>query len=320
MFNHTLQSIISESFLNLPKSFSTMERWPNLFIVGAPKAGTTSLHEYLKNIPEIFMSSVKEPYYFCKKMVPEYHYTIPIRDKKKYLDLFSKVKDEKYVGESSVWYLSDPDSVNLIHQVSPNARIIICLRDPVDRAFSHYLMNASRRLYKTSSFHEQVRKEIDEEIDFSIPNIRFKAGLYFDDVKKYFDIFGRTNVKIIIFEEFIQNTKKTVQDILRFLGLKEEIDNFEEEVHNPFSLPHFPVIYNFLNIQIIRKIRRRFISETFQKKVRKIIFSKKVPKPIMLDEDRILLKNFYQDDIQKLCELLGRQLPWSNFKKEKHTE
>jgi len=79
-----------------------LEKWPNLFIVGAPKAGTTSLHEYLKKIPGVFMSEVKEPYYFCKKAVPDYSYAIIVRDKKKYLNLFKKVNDEKIVGESNL--------------------------------------------------------------------------------------------------------------------------------------------------------------------------------------------------------------------------
>ena len=131
-----------------------MEKWPNLFIVGAPKAGTTSLHEYFeKKIPGIFMSDVKEPYYFCKTLIPIDHYITPIRDKKKYLELFEKSKTEKIIGESSVWYLSDPDASSLIYQKVPNAKIIIMLRDPVERAFSHYLMLEGRKKFESLSFH-----------------------------------------------------------------------------------------------------------------------------------------------------------------------
>ena len=104
-----------------------MEKWPNFFIVGAPKCGTTSLYEYLKKIPGIYMSPTKEPYYFCQTLIPENHYIEPIRDKEKYLKLFAGVKDEKIIGEGSIWYLSDPNSADLIHQKIPDARINIAI-------------------------------------------------------------------------------------------------------------------------------------------------------------------------------------------------
>src|SRR3989304_10189805 len=117
-----------------------MERWPNLFIVGAPKSGTTSLHAYLDKIDDIFMSPIKEPNYFSAQTVSIKHPVNPIRDKKKYLKLFQKGIHNKYIGEASPSYLADSEASKLIHQVSPNAKIIISLRDPIDRVFSHYLM------------------------------------------------------------------------------------------------------------------------------------------------------------------------------------
>jgi len=72
-----------------------MERWPNFFIVGAPKAGTTSLHHLMKPIPEIYMSPVKEPNYFSSSTISNDHPIAPIRNKKKHLDLFKKIKQEK---------------------------------------------------------------------------------------------------------------------------------------------------------------------------------------------------------------------------------
>ena len=109
--------------------------WPNFFIVGAAKAGTTSLYQYLKQIPGIYMSPVKEPHYFSRRVIPDDHHYRPIRDKEKYLSLFKKVNNEKVVGEASPTYLRDPEAPRLIHQVSPNARILISLRDPIERPF-----------------------------------------------------------------------------------------------------------------------------------------------------------------------------------------
>lgn len=75
-----------------------MEKWPNFFIVGAPRCGTTSLYEYLKQTPGIYMSTVKEPHYFSQSIDPALLYRTPIRDKKKYLALFQKATNEKAIG------------------------------------------------------------------------------------------------------------------------------------------------------------------------------------------------------------------------------
>ncbi|MEP0825293.1 MAG: sulfotransferase, partial [Nitrososphaera sp.] len=111
------------------------EIWPNFFIVGAQKCGTTSMYYYLKDVPGVFMCPVKEPNHFA----PNVRETVAIdviRDKREYLDLFRKADGNIAIGEASVFYLWDPDAPRLIRQTVPNAKIIIMLRDPIERAFS----------------------------------------------------------------------------------------------------------------------------------------------------------------------------------------
>ena len=105
--------------------FHSMERWPNFFIVGAPRCGTTSLYEYLNHTPGIFMSKVKEPNYFSVSVTPKIKLSQLIQDKKQYLSLFKDVKDEIAIGEASVPYLWDPKAPLLIHEAIPDARIIM---------------------------------------------------------------------------------------------------------------------------------------------------------------------------------------------------
>ena len=128
--------------------------WPNFFIVGAPRSGTTSLYEYLKEVPEVFMSPVKEPNFFNLSVENDLFLSKPIREKKKYLDLFKNVKDEKAIGEASPTYLWDPKTPKLIHEIIPDAKIIISLRDPVERTFSHYLMYFRNGIMKDSFYNE----------------------------------------------------------------------------------------------------------------------------------------------------------------------
>ena len=99
-----------------------MNKWPNFFIVGAPRAGTTSLYEYLKNTPDVYLSKIKEPYYFSsfKHLQKPKH---PFLKKEKYLALFKKVKNEIAIGEASTGYLWDPKTPFLIHELLPKSKI-----------------------------------------------------------------------------------------------------------------------------------------------------------------------------------------------------
>jgi len=290
------------------------EKWPNLFIVGAPKAGTTSLHEYLKKIPGIYMSPIKEPHYFDSYKIPINHRVHPIRDKKKYLSLFNKVRDEKIVGESSPLYLSDPKAPKLIHQVSPDAQIIISLRNPVQRAFSEYLMYISwGRL--TTTLHDQLQIQMRGKPDANQIHLMLEAGLYADDVKRYLDIFGRKNVKILIFENFIKEIKKTIEDILLFLGIDHSLKDFNErQAYMEYSVSRGPItqkirtstLAEFLAVKFMTRSTRRFVRDNF-------ILKKNQQKPKMDDEDRNMLVNFYWDDVKNLEEILGLKLPWPHF-------
>ena len=114
-----------------------MERWPNFIIVGAPKAGTTALYHYLNQHPKVYLSKIKEPGYF-RSFIPENIIPLPITSKEKYLELFSDVKKEVAVGEASTVYLNDPGTVKIIHDAIPDCKIIIMLRDPIERTYSSY--------------------------------------------------------------------------------------------------------------------------------------------------------------------------------------
>lgn len=291
-----------------------MTRWPNLFIVGAPRAGTTSLHEYLDQIPGIFMSPLKEPAFFSLDTEYTRYIKYSPTDEKKYLNLFEKVTDEKYVGESSTVYLSNPKTPERIFEKSPHARIIISLRDPVERAFSHYFHHFKIDLKSIQkSFDEQVRIELQRGTDFNQYDIRLEAGLYFDAIRRYMKIFGKDKVKILIFEEFIKNVTLTIRDILEFLEMNSAVDNFNNQIYNASFGPRGRISNIILRSEIIGKLATGLIPKPSRKFLKeKILLSKRKIK--MSQKTRDLLINFYQDDVNKLQHFLGRKLPWPNFK------
>jgi len=292
-----------------------MENWPNFFIVGVPKAGTTSLYQYLNEIPGIFMSQMKEPYYFTKSIKIDTNFVAhpPITDEQEYLSLFENVKDEKIVGEATPFYLFDPIAPKLINEISPNARIIISIRDPVERALSHYLPVIQAR-FKIGTFHEQIQVELKrlENHDFSTMGM-LQCGLYFQGIKRYLDTFGKNQVKIIIFEEFIKSTKQFLEDILEFLDVDTSLSSFKPQIHNPYRVSRGQVAESLLWNPTFSKLSRKLLSESTRKFFSTQVLQKKSTKPKMDLKDKKFLIEFYKDDVQKLEELLGKKLPWKNF-------
>jgi len=282
-----------------------MEKWPNFFIVGPTRAGSTSLWYYLNQVPGVFMSPVKEPAYFNPNTNYDRFSTIPIRDKKKYLNLFKGAKDETAIGEASPTYLADPETPSLIHKVVPNARIIIMLRDPVERAFSEYLLMYAIGVIKCS-FTELIHSPDRGRSQTPVPIVEY--GLYYEKVKRNLEVFGPEQVGCFIFEEFQKDPLKTVREILDFLNVKNPVINFEPEIHNPTVVPRNRLAHAIVSNKLIRKVGKHLPRSTIFSLKEQL--TKPAKKPTMEPEDRKFLQEFYREDIQKLENLLGFEMPW----------
>jgi len=287
------------------------ENWPNFFIIGAPKAGTSSLYSYLKDVPRIYMSPIKEPRFFNKN-IPKNSNLHVIKDKKKYLHLFEKVTDEKIIGEASPSYLGDPDAPHLIHEVSPHAKILISLRDPVERLISDYFMFKRLGRMKSSFENIFIKKECTNK-EKDLANQRFKIGLYFENIKRYFDVFGRDQVKVIIFEEFVNDEKSTILEILKFLEIEPKLENFKPEIHNPFGVARGSIAQYIFRSKQIKRITENLLSPKQRNLLREKILIKKQPKAKINQEDKNQISSEYKNDVNKLKSFLGKDLPWSNF-------
>ncbi len=253
------------------------------------------------------MSTIKEPNYFSISINPKLKLTKPIRDKKKYLKLFKGVTDEVAIGEASPSYLWDPKTPKLIHETIPDAKIIMILRDPVERSYSHYLFGLGLG-YQTLSFREAMKKALNGLDDYS--NRIASTSFYAEQVKRYFDIFKKEQIKIFIFEEFIKDVKKSVIEILNFLGVKPEIPDSVKIVTNTVDVSAGRFTKHLIRNQVLRLIVRDLIPSEGAPIVRKF-FSKKTVKPPLSQEDRKFVEEKYREDAKKLQQLLDRKLPWS---------
>ena len=132
--------------------------WPNFFIVGAARAGTTTLYEYLRRVPEIYLPSIKEPRYFLARSIYEDIYgRLAVGNTKNYLELFAN-SNATAIGEATPEYLYHDSAAHKIREKVPHAKIIITLRDPISRALSHYLLLKGLRKIEYS-FDEMVKSE-----------------------------------------------------------------------------------------------------------------------------------------------------------------
>lgn len=201
----------------------------NLFIVGAMKSGITSLYEYLMQHNDIFLPKEKKEMNYFATIYQKIPHTdknaYDLHDKKlvyteeEYEKFYSKRKHEKILADVSPEYLYYYQCAEDIYEYNKNAKIIILFRNPVNRAFSAYT-HLRRDLSEENSFIDAFMQSAKrKERNYVALYDLLGVGLYADAVEKYINIFGKENIKVIIFEEFINNTQKMMNGICEFLDI-----------------------------------------------------------------------------------------------------
>ena len=295
---------------------------PNLFIPGAAKSGTTTLHNLLNQHPEICMSSVKEPGYWKNEKFKDFKNI----EKENYLNLFMKSK-HKIFGESTTAYMYYDTFINNInsnYKVSP--KFIFILRNPIDRFNSHFWWIKGLGLEK-SNFQEALSKDQNNEFKAYnyYPKYYFQFGLYAKWLKRFYNCFDRSNIKIIIFEDLINNQLKTANSCFEFLGLK-KLYTISNHTSNQTALLKNPQLYHFLNKSAIGKYSFTKIGKYFlpKKTINWIILNIKnnlknwkkenVSCPKLSKENRYELKALYFKDVSELKKLTEYNYKeWTDF-------
>jgi hypothetical protein len=289
-----------------------MHVWPNLFIVGAPKAGTTSLHEYVSQLPDVFMSPVKEPNFFSREIISDDNEISPIREEGKYLNLFRGAEVHQYKGEASPTYLLDRKAPELIRRVSPDARILVTIRDPVELIYSYYLMMYGRREI-TLPFSEAVKARIENQpIDWKQRQLRLEFAFYAESLERYFDVFGNEKVHVIIFEEMRADPQRQLDDVADFLNCTRAKLRGPEKL-NRASTARSELALSLLRNRELTRIAEKVLSRKMRHFLREHLLMKPMERPPMEDSARQRLVRLYRDDVARVKMLLDRELPWPNF-------
>lgn len=211
---------------------------PDLFVVGAPKSGTTSMGTYLSQHPQVFVEGIgrAEPHLFGTDLR---FTTRPCPDAEAYLALFEKADDEKVLADKSTWYLYSERAAEEIHQFAPEAKIVIMLRNPVDFMRSLHGHNLYHGYETIESFEAALSAEgsrragYDVPPDVLLPDFLYyrEAARFVDQVPRYFDAFGRDNVFVILLDDLVADPSRVYLDTLEFIGVDDCVPwpSFEAE-------------------------------------------------------------------------------------------
>jgi len=204
-------------------SADAARKGPDLFIVGAPKAGTTAMDAYLGQHPEIYMAPHKETHFFAPDLIPPDERMAP----EAYFGMFAAGGTEKYFGESSVFYLVSPAAARAIHDFCPTARILVFLRNPVDFIDSHH----SQIVYEGYEDLTDLRAALDAERarreawrdgpSYYRQVVRYyrRMAAYSEQVERYLEVFGCAQVHITLYDDIRADLPGAYRRILDFLGV-----------------------------------------------------------------------------------------------------
>ncbi len=287
---------------------------PNFIIFGIEKAGTTSIYNYLKQHPQIYMSPVKETNFFEKdweNVLTEAQAKKPngIYSLEKYCQLFEAVTDETAIGEVSPNYLFHyQESVQRIKSVLPEVKLIAILRNPVDRAYSDYLMHIRDVIGQPKSLEEQLKHQPQ--------SFTLRKGLYFEPLKHYLDAFPKQNIKIYLYDDLCQDAVELMQDIYSFLNVDSMFKPDTSQKSQVAQVPKNKTLNYLLRAKnplrtLVASFLKMFLSEKkrqiLRSQVLKLNGTKKSSLPLSSHE-RSLLLEYYREDILKLQELINRDL------------
>jgi hypothetical protein len=285
-------------------------KWPNLFLVGAAKAGTTSLYRELARHPAIYMSPMKEPHFFSRiEPASSWEAFFPhVSDEDEYLALFKGAGNEDLLGEGSTSYLWDGQAAGRIKRAVPEARILIMLRDPVDRAYSHYWNDVREGLEERSFLDALAEEERSGPGGWGVSSLYIDCGRYADQVARYLERFG-AGVLVSFLEDFVTDRASTMAEIHTFLGVGPVPAGAPLRRMYAISLPRNRLGRALLASGRVRRFARATVPRPLRSRLRGTLVEEATPPP-MDPAAGTLLREISRPEVARLGELLGKSPPW----------
>lgn len=293
---------------------------PNFLVIGTPKSGTTSLYYYLEQHPDVYLPDKKELHYYSYPYIKDNSNGIGDKivlaslcsNRKDYENNYKGVRDEKAVGEISPSYLFYSDVAARIKDELGIVKIIVILRNPIEKAYSQYI-HLVRDQREHLSFYDALLAESERRGnkwgDFWLYAF---SSLYSEKLKVYQSVFGVSNVKVILFEDFTNNTDATLEDIFRFLGVNKEFKCNTEKIYNKGGIAKSKIIAKFFSEpNLIRTIAKQMIPKLVRRNIRLFILNLNIKKSPEIDSKSMAyLVDYFQHDVTELEKILQQKIDW----------
>jgi hypothetical protein len=295
----------------------TEPRWPEFYIVGAPKAGTTSLYEYLAGHPGIYVPDRKELRYFGADLEVRRRRTFTAAE---FLAHYADAPADRTWGNAYVWYLFSQTAAREIAEVRPDARIVVMLRDPVaalEALHSEFVFDGNEDI---DDFAAALAAEPDRCAGTRIPDeAHFPAGLcyrrtvrYAEQLARYFDAFGRDQVHVALLDDFVADAEAAAHRVLAFLGLR-PVDGHRFPHRNPNKRSRSALLRRVLASPppALRAAVRAVVPAGARRAAYRRVTGMNVrttERPRVSAELRSALRDELRGEVSALEELLGRSL------------
>lgn len=313
---------------------------PNFFVIGVVKGGTTSLYHYLSQHPGIFLPPIKETNHFAaddiseKDFLPGYAQDVSINldkyirsgmkntvhiahvnEDRHYQAIFSQVDGEKAIGEISNSYMICPSAAKAIHDFNPASKILVILRNPIRRAWSHYLMNLREAKSDSGDFIRELEEDHNRSPKgWGINHQYLELGNYSEQLKRYTDLFGKEQVLPLFFEDYRSDPQSALRRICDFLKVDPSFEFDFSEKSNTSALPRNAALNSFLVKSGIMTTAKKMTPKPLRRKLAGAIYTDK-NMPILSAEASNWLRDYYKEEVHRLSELLNMNASekWPEF-------
>ncbi len=280
---------------------------PNFIIIGAKKAGTTSLYNYCDQHPDVYMSPLKEARFFMyDETNPEHrrkpNQVFPIRTTDQYQALFADARGQKIRGEASPGYLVSRVAPDKMHALIPNVKLAVSLRNPADRAYSNYLMRvrSGQEIWCLDNI-------VNEQAHW------LQTSFYYENIKRYFDLFSHEQIHVILYDDLRRDGVYVARDLYKFLGVDEQFLPDVSFHYNVSGIPKTKLLHRiysrlYQNHPRFKIIVKKFLPQKVRRTVTKIRQSNLKKPPSLPPALRNELVRYYKEDVLRLQELIQRDL------------
>jgi hypothetical protein len=285
---------------------------PNFIVIGAAKAGTTALHWYLADHPQVFMTPVKETNYFAFGLDdagrllygdPELHH-FPIRSLHEYERAFEGAGKAVAIGEASPIYLECPGSAERIAELIPRARIVCGIREPVDRAYSDYLMYLRARGRRLDP-----ARDLTPSAPWAAPDSHWmQISRYHELLSKYFDAFPPEQIHVFLFDDLKKDQQGLVRDLYRFLQISPDFVPDFHTPHNVGGMPASMLMEKVFTNGNLKRALEPWVPKRAADLARRVRTRNMRRAPPLPPDLKATLQENFREDIGKTSGLIGRDL------------